>query len=208
MPEHAKDEMNDNPEQPAGNDPGPEQEESGGPEAAEQGEGERVTLPYVQFEELKTLARERDEYLRRLQRSVADYQNLQKRIDRLRDMARVDILRSLGEAILPVADDLARALESARSVEGCEAIVQGLELVDRSFYSALAKLGIEPVDAEGQEFDPRYHEATAQFEQADAPPNTVIKELKKGFVLGDIVLRPSQVVVAVAPASPSEDGSG
>ncbi|MHC5033894.1 MAG: nucleotide exchange factor GrpE, partial [Planctomycetota bacterium] len=67
---------------------------------------EPVTLSYAAYEELKTLAKERDDYLKRLQRAVADYQNLQKRIDRFRESAREAALRSLAEEVLPMADSL------------------------------------------------------------------------------------------------------
>lgn len=158
--------------------------------------GERVVLSYAEYEELKTLARERDEYLKRLQRAVADYQNLQKRIDRFRETARHDALRTLGEAILPVADSLSRALEAAEQTEGGETIAAGLRLVEKEFYGALEKLDIHPIEALGQPFDPHYHEAVMQAPTDEFPVNTVMRELKKGFAVGDQVLRPSQVIVA------------
>jgi molecular chaperone GrpE len=167
---------------------------------------EAVTLPSAQYEELKALAGERDEYLRRLQRAVADYQNLQKRVEKFRQSAREALTRSLAQEILPVADGLALALEAAAQVEGAESIAEGLRLVEKSFYSALEKLGVRPLEAVGRPFDPHYHEAAAQ-EQADGvAPNTVIREVKKGFVMGDMVIRPSRVVVArgAAGLSPAE----
>jgi molecular chaperone GrpE len=157
---------------------------------------EPVQIGYAEYEELKTLARERDQYLKRLQRSVADYQNLQKRIERFREMARLDLLRSLTEAILPVADSLTRALEAAEEAEGGEEMLEGLRLVEKEFYAALQKLDIHPIQAVGQQFDPHYHEAVMQEPTDQVPPRTVLRELKKGFTLGDQVARPSQVVVA------------
>jgi len=168
---------------------------------------EPVTLSYADYEELKTLAKERDDYLKRLQRAVADYQNLQKRIERFRDNARESIVRSLADQILPIADSLSRALRAAEQAEGAENIVQGLRLVEREFYGALERLGIQPVEAVGRKFDPHYHEAAMQQQVAGVPPNTVVEELKKGFVLGDQVIRPSQVVVA-AGAGESSQGPG
>lgn len=163
-----------------------------------------VTLSYADYEELKTLAKERDDYLKRLQRAVADYQNLQKRIERFRDNARESIVRSLAEEILPMADSLTRALQAAEQVEGAENIVQGLRLVEREFYGALERLGIQPVEAVGRKFDPHFHEAAMQQQVAGVPPNTVVEELKKGFVLGDQVIRPSQVVVAAGAGGSSQ----
>jgi len=114
--------------------------------------GASVTLSPAEFEELMTLAKERDEYLKRLQRAVADYQNLQKRMERFREVTRMDVFRSLAEGILPVADNLDLALEAARRADGCEEIVRGLELTAKNFYEALDRLGIRPVEAMGQKF--------------------------------------------------------
>ena len=166
------------------------------------GPGGTVTLPYAQYEELKALAQERDEYLRRLQRAVADYQNLQKRIERFQGAAREAALRSLADDILPVADSLARALEAAGQTEGAQGIVEGLHLVEKEFYGALAGFGIRPVEALGQKFDPHYHEAAMQLPVAGVPANTVVQELRKGFLLGETVVRATQVVVSAPPASP------
>jgi len=184
------------------------QRESAGPqpEPADEDAARAVTLSYAQYEELKALAQERDEYLRRLQRAVADYQNLQKRIERFQDAAREAALRSLAEDILPVADSLARALEAAKQTDGAEGIVEGLHLVEKEFYGALAGFGLRPVEAVGCKFDPHYHEAAMQRPAEGVPPNTVVQELKKGFLLGDMVVRPSQVVVSALPRP--RDGAG
>ncbi|MFO8006640.1 MAG: nucleotide exchange factor GrpE [Candidatus Brocadiia bacterium] len=164
-----------------------------------------VQLSYAEYEELKTLARERDEFLQRLQRAVADYQNLQKRIERFRETARQEITRSVGEVILPVADSLSLALQAAEDTEGGEKLVEGLRLVEKDFYGALEKLGIQPVVAVGEKFDPHYHEAVMQEPREDIEPNTVVRELKKGFVQGDQVIRPSQVIVSSVP--PDAEGA-
>ncbi len=178
-------------------------EEAEGLEEAEGGEA-AVMLSYAEYEELKTLARERDDYLKRLQRAMADYQNLQKRIDRQQEMARQATLRSLAEGILPVADSLERALEAARQTEGGGEIVKGLELVAREFYGALARFEIEPIEAVGRAFDPHFHDALMQEPTDVVEPNTVLRELKKGFAMGEAVIRPSQVIVAAPPAQGSE----
>ncbi len=168
---------------------------------------EPVTLSYAEHEELKTLARERDDYLKRLQRAVADYQNLQKRIEKFKESAYESVVRSVAEGILPMADSLSRALRAAEQTEGGERIVQGLRLMEKEFYGALQGLGIRPVEAVGQKFDPHYHEAAMQQQVEGAPPNTVVEELKKGFVLGDQVIRPSQVVVTAATSNSSQGGA-
>jgi molecular chaperone GrpE len=196
-------------EEPGAEDP--QGAEPSGDDEAEQAPGARaeeeravpehatVELSHSEYAELKTLARERDEFYRRLQRAVADYQNLQKRVDKFRDSARESILRNLGDAILPVADSLALALEAAEQTEGGEGIVEGLRLVEKDFYGALARLNILPIEAEGQPFDPHFHEALFRQPTDQAEPNTVLREMKRGFVMRDLVLRPSQVIVAGEP---------
>ena len=192
--------MNQEPDQPQNATPGP---------ASEQRVEELVTLSCAEYEELKTLARERDDYLKRLQRAVADYQNLQKRVERTRDAAREALIRSLTEEILPVADSLARALEAAGRTEGADEIVAGLALVEKEFYDALGRLGVRPLEAVGRKFDPHYHEAAMTQRAAGVAPNTVMRELKKGFVLGNAVIRPSQVVVSCGPEEhPQDAGAG
>ena len=167
-------------------------------ETALPGEGKPpVTLTYGEDQELKTLAAERDDYLRRLQHAVADYQNLQKRLTRFQETARDSTLRSLAEGLMPVADSLSLALQAAMQTEGAEALVEGLELVEQSFYAALERLDIRPIEALGRDFDPHYHEAVLQQPVDGIPPGRVVRELKKGFILGDrLVVRPSQVIVS------------
>ncbi|NLW51148.1 MAG: nucleotide exchange factor GrpE [Candidatus Brocadiaceae bacterium] len=164
-----------------------------------------VTLSYAQYEELKALAGERDEYLRRLQRAVADYQNLQKRVERFQDAARQVALRALADDFLPVADSLGRALEAAANSEGGAGMIEGLRLVEHEFYRALAGVGIRPIEAVGQPFNPDYHEAVLQMPVKGVPTHTVVQELKKGFLLGETLVRPAQVIVAAAPADETID---
>jgi molecular chaperone GrpE len=195
--------MNDDQDRQPQADPMPSEQAAATPDGPASegaaGSGGAVTLSYARYEELKSLALERDDYLRRLQRAVADYQNLQKRVERFQGAAREAALRSLADDLLPVADSLARALEAAEKADGADGIVEGLHLVEKEFYGALAGVGIRPVEALGQKFDPHYHEAAMQLPVAEVPPNTVVQELKKGFVLGETVVRPTQVVVSRAP---------
>lgn len=159
-----------------------------------------VTLSYAEYEELKTLAAERDDYLRRLQHAVADYQNLQKRMAKLQESARDAMLRSLGQSIMDVADRLDLALQSARQTPGAEGLVEGLELVEQSFQAALGTLDMRPIEAVGRDFNPHYHEAVMQQPMADMPAGRVVRELRKGYMLGDRqVVRPTQVVVSAPP---------
>jgi molecular chaperone GrpE len=177
------------------------------PAAGEEEEPERsVSMSVTEYEELKTLATERDEYLERLRRAVADKMNLQKRMQGLRESARRDALRDLARNVVPLADALARALQAAEQTEGAESIVEGVRMIEKQFYTILAGLDIHPIAAEGRPFDPNYHDAVLQQPSADALPNTVLHELKKGFVLGEELLRPAQVIVSSSPPQPEQEG--
>lgn len=151
-------------------------------------------------ERIRTLAAERDDYLGRLQRAVADSQNLLKRLERVRQEADRNAVKSVVLSVLPLADSFARALAASDRAEGVEELREGLRLIEREFYSILAKLGVEPIDAIGEIFDPHYHHAVFQQPVEGADPNTVVGELKRGFMMGDEVIRASEVAVAAPPA--------
>lgn len=188
--------------------PGETMEENNEDEAGEgPGEETAVTLSVAEYEELKTLAEERDEYLNRLREAVADRMKLQKRIKKIKADAREKALRTVARKILPLADSLTRALEVAEETEGADQITEGLNLTEQEFYSMLEDLGIQPIEAVGEQFDPNYHEAVFQQPTDDAPPKTVLQEIKKGFLLNGNLLRPAQVVVASSPDSHDQQDS-
>jgi len=105
--------------------------------------------------------------------------------------------------ILPVFDNLARAAEAASGTSDVGAIVSGLQLVLTQVDGALARVGVTPIVAKGQPFDPTKHDAIQQLETADAPPGTVIEEVQRGYVNGERLVRAALVVVARAPAAPA-----
>jgi molecular chaperone GrpE len=133
---------------------------------------------------------------------VADYLGLQQRVEKMRDRAQKEALKRVGREIVSLADSLSRALEAAEQTEGAEAITEGLRMIEKEFYTILEELGIRPFKAEGEAFDLHYHEAVLRQPSEEAQPNTVLRELKKGFLLGEELLRPAQVVVA----APREEG--
>ena len=171
-----------------------EAQECGGAEAVE--EGGMVAIPSRRYEELKAKAEERDDYLDRLRRAVADYHNLVKRIERARREASKEALRRVMQEILPLADNLALALQAAEKAREPGQIIEGLRMLEKEFYGKLAALGITPIHAMGEQFDPHQHEAVMQEPVPAVEPNTVVRELKKGFMMGEDVIRPSQVAVA------------
>ena len=140
-----------------------------------------------------------DKYLR----SVADLENYRKRAKRDLDDARAESKTRVLKEILPVVDNLERAMAH----EGeASPVLEGIRLVHRQFMTALERLEVTPVDAQGQPFDPNLHEAIGQ-EESDAPTGQVVKVLQTGYKLGDRLLRPALVVVAkprpLPPGEPS-----
>ncbi len=141
----------------------------------------------------KELAELKDKYLRVL----ADAENARKRIrqqseDSVR-LQRENFLRDL----LPIVDNLERAVEAARAASGSDQpIVEGVEMVLRALLDFLRTHGVTQVSAVGQQFDPQRHEAVDQVHSADHPPNTVVSEFHRGYLIGDRTLRPARVAVA------------
>ena len=144
-----------------------------------------------------TLQRERDDLYDRLLRKTAEFDNYRKRIERERreqaDAAVLDLL----EALLPVVDDFDRALTVDAGPEA-EAYRKGVELIHQKLYDFLKKRGVRPIDALGADFDPNLHQAVLQEVSPDHRDGEVIGELRKGYMLGDRLLRPAMVKVAKA----------
>lgn len=137
----------------------------------------------------------RDLYLR----SQADLENYRKRVQREKE----DLSRFANEAILreilPPIDNLERALAHAGSEQSNDGLMQGLELTLGQFKKVLEKFGVTPIKAVGEPFSPAFHEAIGQVESSAQPPNTVVQEFQKGYLLNDRLLRPAMVMVAKAP---------
>ncbi len=148
----------------------------------------------VQPSELEKLKTENAQYLDRLARLQAEFDNFRKRNLReqqdFRDYALSDTLKQL----LPILDSLDRALKT----EGVsvEDLRSGVELIDRQFHDVLTRLGVEPIVAKGQPFDPSLHQAIQMVETKEVPDHHVMDELQRGYRLRDRVLRASMVRVA------------
>ena len=143
--------------------------------------------------ELEKLRAERDALVDRLARMQADFDNARKRAAReqsdFRDYALSDAIKT----IIPVLDSFDRALKSSPEKSEFHA---GVELIHKQLQDALAKIGVQPVSAAGQQFDPRYHEAIEMVDTEDAGDNAVLEELQRGYKLKDRLLRPAMVRVA------------
>jgi molecular chaperone GrpE len=143
--------------------------------------------------ELEALARERDEYLETLQRTAAEFDNYRKRVQRDQASLVARAGERLVRELLPVLDDLERALEAAEEHEEAK-LEEGVRLVHRSLADALRREGLEEIAADGR-FDPHVHEALLT-QPSEEEEGSVIQVLQKGYMLGDHVLRPARVVVA------------
>jgi len=136
----------------------------------------------------------RDEYLADLQRLAADFDNYRKRVARDQEQLVARAHEGLVKELLPVLDDLERALGAAE-VHDEATVVEGVRLVQRALADQLAREGLEEIAADGA-FDPHVHEALLSQPGEGAEPGTVLQVVQKGYRLGDRVLRPARVVVA------------
>ena len=144
-------------------------------------------------ERLAEVERERDEYLNDLKRVAADFENYRKRVARDQEGLVARAHERLVKELLPVLDDLERALEAAAQHEEAK-LEEGVRLVHRELVEALAREGLVEVETDGQ-FDPHVHEALVS-QPSEQEDGSVIEVLQKGYRLGDRVLRPARVVVS------------
>jgi molecular chaperone GrpE len=174
-------------------------------QAGGDGQGGQVSEANQREElEAKIAALEKDkkENWDRYLRAAADVENLRKRQKRELDDARLESKGRVLKEMLPVVDNLERAIEHATAQAGTNPIVEGVQLVLRQFLTAFERLDVTPVEAAGQPFDPNLHEAISQ-QETDAPPGTVVQVLQRGYKSGDRLLRPALVVVAKAKTAPA-----
>ena len=148
-------------------------------------------------DEVAALQAERDELFDRLQRLAAEFDNYRKRSAREQASLIQRANERLVKELLPVLDDLGRALEAAAEHEEAK-LEEGVRLVHRSLGDLLAKEGLAEIETDGK-FDPHVHEALL-LQPSDAEEGSVIEVVQKGYKLGHKVLRPARVVVAAAPA--------
>jgi molecular chaperone GrpE len=151
--------------------------------------------PQRQQQELdvEALAAERDGYLDQLKRVAADFENYRKRTARDQQSLAARAAERLVRELLPVLEDLERALHAAEEHEEAK-LEEGVRLVHRQLAEALRKEGLEEISTEGM-FDPHVHEALLS-QPSEAEAGTVVEVVQKGYRLGDRVLRPARVVVA------------
>jgi len=155
------------------------------------------------LETLRARAGERDQFLALLQRTKADFENYQKRMQREMAQERRYSHGSLAQDLLPVLDNLERATAAAKQAGETGPLVQGVAMVQSQMLDLLKRHGITRIEALGQPFDPNLQQAVMQQPAPGKPANTVLQVLEQGFMIHDRVLRPARVVVS-APEAGSE----
>ena len=129
-------------------------------------------------------------------RLAADFDNFRKRNEQEREALLKYGAENTLKKMLEVLDNFERGLKAIETVDDCEKVKECYNLAYKNFTDVLAKAGLETIKAEGEVFDPNFHEAVMQTPSSDVPEHTIIAELQKGYKLGDKVLRPTLVNVA------------
>jgi len=153
-------------------------------------------IPEDELSALKEKAAKADEYLDKMLRMQADYDNRRKRQDREKS----DFIKFANEGLiadlLNVMDDFERAIDSAKNSNDSKVLLQGIEMVRNHLESIMEDNGLKVIDPSGQLFDPEKHEAVAHIEDDGHPENIVLEVMRKGYELNGKVLRPAVVKVS------------
>jgi molecular chaperone GrpE len=180
-------------------------EPPGSPETPSTGplRGQAASPPDVEQIELEALRAENEELIDSIQRLKAEFDNYRKRAARDQESLVARAHERLVKELLPVLDDLERALDAADQHEEAK-LEEGVRLVHRALADALAREGLREVAVDGK-FDPHVHEALLS-QPSEAEEGDVVEVLQKGYELGDRVLRPARVVISGGPGEETPDG--
>ena len=165
-------------------------------EGSSNGDSQTQVLPDAQ-EELLVV---KEKYLR----LAAEFENYKRRMQREQNESIKFANESILQSLLPVIDNLERAIKCGNNEETNSALMEGVKLTYKSFLETVGKLGVRQISSEGQPFDPSRHQAVAQVESQTVEPNMVVDEFQKGYFLHDRILRPAMVTVSRAPSTPIE----
>lgn len=143
----------------------------------------------------------------RVLRTAADAENFKKRLQREKEEQTRYANETFMRELLPVIDNLERALQHSATAPNQEGLLEGLNMTLKGFTDTLARFGCRALETIGKTFDPNFHEAVSQEESSKVEPNTVLRELQKGYMLKERLLRPAIVIVS-KPASEAERDTG
>ncbi len=152
--------------------------------------------PNKNLKEIKKLKGEKEQLQDQLLRKVAEFDNYKKRTEREFFDRVQNANEKLITELLPVLDDMERALDHAKQSKEIDSLLEGTELIQKKMIGILEKQGIEPLLAEGEEFNPDNHDALMQIENENVESGKIIEEHLKGYILNGKVVRHSQVIVA------------
>lgn len=157
-------------------------------------------------QQIGKLENECNELKTALHRRQTDFDNYRKRIERERGNAFIEQVGNLATQLLPVLDNLSRALDAATNLSGDQSknfqhLLEGIVLVNQQLNEVLTEMGVKPIASVGEHFDPHFHDAVAAEESDVYSPNTVTGEFLRGYRVGEKVIRPAMVKVASAPSS-------
>ena len=183
-----------------------------GPTAKAEGEGKQSRKRKSRREQeleilkaqLEEKTKETKENYDRFLRAQAELENYKKRVEREKSSLVKYGNEELIKAILPVIDNLERALDHPQGGDP-DGFMEGIKITLSQLLQVLEKFGVSPIPATGEPFDPSKHEAMMQVESADHEPNTVVSELQRGYFLNDRLIRPAMVSVARRPKQGQED---
>lgn len=188
-------------------------EESNQPNNLTPAEGLKETVEKEGKADLESKLHEKEQEAKesydRYLRLSAELENFKKRAEKEKGETYKFANENLIRDLLPVLDNLERAMEHGRESENFKALLEGIEMTQKGFWTVLEKYGITPIDAMGEEFDPNHHEAVMVQEDAHNPPGVVISQLQKGYRLHNRLVRPAMVIVSKKPEiNPDEDPEG
>lgn len=159
------------------------------PDAQEAPEGDASALK-AQVESLQTALAEKDNRVKRLQ---ADFENFRRRTSKEREELANVVTQDLLKGMLPILDNFDRAM--AAEQKDSESFQKGVEMIYTQLHETLKNDGLEPIETEGQKFDPNFHQAVMRVENPDLEDDTIAQELQKGYIVKGRVIRPSMVQV-------------
>lgn len=160
-----------------------------------EGEALRKELEALRAE-LEEKSKKSEEYLNMLQRTAAEFDNFKKRTAREKEALYTEAVSDVAASILPVVDNLERAMQACSREEDFKVLKEGIELVYRQFREAIKSVGIEEIKSLNENFDPQLHNAVMHMEDEAFGNNTVVEEFQKGYIYKDKVIRHSMVKVA------------
>lgn len=150
-------------------------------------------------QELEEARAESEAATDKLMRLAAEFDNYKKRNIKEQESIRKYAAQNLIKELLPILDNLERAIDSANESNEVNSLIDGVKMILRQLYTVLEKEGVSVIKAVGETFDPNFHEAVVHVPSDEYPENVIVQEYQKGYILHDRIIRPSMVAVSKGP---------